>query len=83
MPTVHELIAASDRQIRRVKLRARREMVHLRELERRHSDTEQARGSLEFLLGELAFLQRYRSSLYQGTFALGRQSLRAIPDRHH
>jgi hypothetical protein len=67
MPTVQQLIAASDRQIDRLKLRVQREMVHVDDLERADlsADAKRARIALDHMLGELAFLQRYRLSLYQ------------------
>jgi hypothetical protein len=62
----HELIAATDRQIERTKLRAQRQMLLLDRFERAQltASAKRSRISLDQTLGELAFLNRYRLTLY-------------------
>jgi hypothetical protein len=61
-----ELMAATDRQIERSKLRAQRQMLRLEWFERAQltASAKRTRIGLDQTLGELAFLNRYRLTLY-------------------
>jgi hypothetical protein len=67
MPTLHERIAETDRQIERMRVRVQQQFVHAENLEHGRCDPEarKARALLDRMAAELSLLQRYRLSLYQ------------------
>jgi hypothetical protein len=68
MSTIHNLIAAADRQIERTKLRIQRQIVHTENLELGNFQPEakRAHAVLNRRLAELSLLQQHRLSLYPG-----------------
>jgi hypothetical protein len=72
MSTIHNQIAAADRQIEQMKLHIQRQIAHTENLELRNFQPEakRAHALLNRMLAELSLLQQHRLSLYQAaTFA--------------